>query len=539
MRENWRGNYALIAAWRPYESEFSKTLSVVGSSNDFTCRQYMPEGEEVVVEEKTLFQQQAEKSMEVLEKLIIEGDELVSNVRVANDAREVDRREDEGVNKEKILEKLHEEADDAKEKFDEITRRWLEILQYNDPLAISDEISNQKEKCDALVKQKDGIICMLKDELKQSDIKFTKDQRKQKEDINTLTQRIEKQLVVMRHAYREQLQLQEEATMIERKILMEGNNKKWDDLFKKRSQKEEENCKRKFEQLDEFVEAVRKLRVDFQEKYREARIKLENDIENLQCELEHVKTVCMLNSEKLDYNYQILKKREDENIIIKSQQKRRLNKLQDVINDLRSKIRNYEDSSNLEIAKLTEQIKKLHTDIMKIEEKADHFMEANDTKFHQVWDLNKATADKLLDDILKVDKVIHEQQLGLKWDPPDISLKDKMDMPSYRMAHDAIAEAERKTNPKGKSVSSLTQSGSEESKRLEDSPTLRKLMRKILKQVSDKTGFFLEERLQEVLKPYSENDKTLVRLDNVFSVSCFGISPSGKLKIFGISRPCN
>lgn len=477
----------------------------------------MPEGVEEVVEEKTLFQQQAEKSVEVLEKLVIEGNELVTNVRVANDAREVDRREEEGVNREKVIEKLEAEAEDAKEQFNEIAGRWMDILKYNDPLAISEEISNQKEKCDALIHQKDGVILMLKDEMRQADLKFARDQQKQKEDISTLTRRIEKQLIIMKYAYREQLQLQEEATLMERKILMEGNNKRWEDFFKKRTQKEEDNCNKKFEQIDEFATIMDRLRHDFQEKYRMAKIKLENDIEQLQQELEKIKALCMLNSEKLDYNYQILKKREDENIIIKSQQKRRLNKLQDVINDLRNKIRNYEESSNLDIAKLTEQIKKLHSDILKIEDKADHFMETNDLKFQQIWDLNKATADKLLDEILKVDKVIHEQQLGLKWETPDTSLKEKMDLPSYKMACDMLADDKRSI--KGKS--SIVQTSSDVSKQMEETSSFRKLMRKVLRQVSDKTGFFLEERLQEILKPYTEEDKTLVRLDNVFSVRSF------------------
>lgn len=471
------------------------------------------------MEEKTLFQQQAQRSIEVLEKLLIEGDELVTNVRVANEAREVDRREEEGLNRERIIEELEEEAEDAKQKFDEIADKWTDILKYNDPLAINDEIIEQKAKCDELIRQKDGIILMLKDELKQAEIKFTRDQRKQKDDINTLAQRIEKQLVIMGHAYREQLQLQEQATLAERKILMEANDKKWEDLFKKRSLKEEENCAKKFKQIDEFVDVMTKLRKEFQERFREAKIKLENDIEMLQQELEKAKAVCLINSEKLDYNYQILKKREDENIIIKSQQKRRLNKLQDIINELRNKIRSYEDQSNAEIEKLTQQIKKMHADILKIEEKADHFMESNETKFQQVWDLNKATADKLMGQILKVDKAIYEQQLGLQWEPPEVKVKDKTEIPSYRTAADALAEAaarSKKEHPK-EDATATTLTG--ESAAVEESASFKKLMRKVLKQVSDKTGFFVEERLKEILKPYREEDQTLVRLDNVFAVS--------------------
>lgn len=52
----------------------------------------------------------------------------------------------------------------------------------------------QKEKCDMLISQKDGIISMLNEELRKAERQFTKDQKKQMEDINTLSQRIEKQV---------------------------------------------------------------------------------------------------------------------------------------------------------------------------------------------------------------------------------------------------------------------------------------------------------------------------------------------------------
>lgn len=43
-------------------------------------------------------------------------------------------------------------------------------------------------------------------------------------------------------------------------------------------------------------------------------------------ELEQVKAMCLLNAEKLDYNYQVLQKREDENLMMRAQQKRRINR---------------------------------------------------------------------------------------------------------------------------------------------------------------------------------------------------------------------
>lgn len=50
------------------------------------------------------------------------------------------------------------------------------------------------------------------------------------------------------------------------------------------------------------------------------------NLQVLQLELEQVKALCLLNSEKLDYNFQVLKQRDEENVIIKAQQKRRINR---------------------------------------------------------------------------------------------------------------------------------------------------------------------------------------------------------------------
>lgn len=57
-------------------------------------------------------------------------------------------------------------------------------------------MTNQKEKCDMLISQKDAIIAMLNEELNNAEKQFTRDQRKQIEDIQTLTQRIEKQVSI-------------------------------------------------------------------------------------------------------------------------------------------------------------------------------------------------------------------------------------------------------------------------------------------------------------------------------------------------------
>ncbi|XP_030751277.1 dynein regulatory complex protein 1 homolog [Sitophilus oryzae] len=483
---------------------------------------------EISTEELTPVQIQLQKSAEILQKFLIEGEEYITNVRIANDSREVDRRENEGINREKIYEQLDEESESAQELFNNIAEKWASIQNHNDPLQINEDIMEQKEKCDMLISQKDAIIAMLNEELKKAERTFTKDQVKQNQDINTLAQRIEKQITFMRKAYRHELNIMEEVILKERENLIDSTDKKWEELFCKRENQEISNTDKKFEQLEEFNARMDQLRTEFQDYYRETKIKLENDIEELQIELEKIRALALLNSEKLDYNYQILKKREDENIIIKSQQKRRMNKLQDFINNLRGKITEYETNTTNQIKKLSDNIKKLHKSILDVDAKADRFARVNDEKFHMVWEMNRQRVHNVLKRILDTDRILYEQQMGIDWEPPPNFVVEKKALLSYKLAlttlsSDNIIDAEKyksrsaAKNQKGDRPS--LKGVRDETLVLPDetsSKNYQRVIKHILEKISDKSGFLAERRLKTLLKGYEDEQKHLVRLDNVF-----------------------
>jgi hypothetical protein len=64
-------------------------------------------------------------------------------------------------------------------------------------------------KCAELIAQKDVLIKELRTELKLADERFDKDQKKQKEDLWILAERIDNQIKVMRKAYKDELKLTE------------------------------------------------------------------------------------------------------------------------------------------------------------------------------------------------------------------------------------------------------------------------------------------------------------------------------------------
>lgn len=449
---------------------------------------------------------------------IDEGIEAVTNIQVAGNAHEVQRREDEAITRAARIAHLEEEAQIANDKFNAINAKWEKISKLNDPLDLFQETEKQKEKCKELIALKDGVILKLQDELKMADLRFLKDQDKQTAEINLLVQRINEQIKIIKRVLRTQLDIIENAIDAERNEIIEAFNKKWEASNRQREKEQVNNLDQKLRSLEEHHEEMDRIMINHQERYREAKISLEKDIQLLQRELESMKAVCLMNKEKIDYNYQVLKKRDEENLLIKSQQKRRINKLQDIATTLRRQINEMAKNSQSEIRRLRADVVNLYKKITDIEQKSKHFMSVNDVKFNQVWKFNTEQANSLLTKILAMDRVIYEQVLGIDWFLPEEYLKylDDAQRKSFDQSVDdhtdrklSIYKMEDKYEDK------------EEASLSSEEATLREkqqcLVRHLLSIIADSSGFLVEERLQELLAPYSRPQKTLVYLHNIFS----------------------
>ncbi|KAJ1158325.1 hypothetical protein NDU88_011016 [Pleurodeles waltl] len=76
--------------------------------------------------------------------------------------------------------------------------------------------------------------------------------------------------------------------------------------------------------VEEYEKQLKQLQEQDAEEYSIIKIKLETDVQILEQQLQQMKAAYLLNQEKLEYNFQVLKKRDDENIVTKSQQKRKI-----------------------------------------------------------------------------------------------------------------------------------------------------------------------------------------------------------------------
>ncbi|XP_055695104.1 dynein regulatory complex protein 1 homolog [Lutzomyia longipalpis] len=453
-------------------------------------------------------QRRIDESNKILGELLRDGTELVTNIRIANDRREIDRRADEAQLRDELLEKLNAESETATEKFQEISAKWEELEQVKDPFNMHEGLEEQKGRIRELTRQKDDIIKECWKELKKADERYYEDQEKQAADIVCLVERVDHHIEAMKSAYRKHLDFMQQTIDQERTRIKGNINQKWDDLYKERQEKEVKKLSDAKEKSEFFKAEIERITVQHEELTRATKINLEHDNEALQLELQRVKANILLNSEKLDYNFEVLKRREEENVIIRCQQKKRLLRMSEVIASLKKKIRDTTSQGNAECGKLQSEISKLQTQIRDIEASAVIFADTSDSKYLGIWEMNYTEAMKLLNQILEIDEQLHTSQLGAEVPSISYQLTTLEELPSFQAACETIEQEKKSLASQARQKSSQVPSKSP------DSPILREIYEKI----ADQSGFLIEKKLEEIIEPLQENDeKLLVKIDNIFT----------------------
>jgi dynein regulatory complex protein 1 len=133
-----------------------------------------------------------------------------------------------------------------------------------------------------------------------------------------------------------------------------------------------------------------------------------------------MKATYQLNQEKLEYNYQVLQKRDEENAKTKAQQKRKITKLQDALTNLKKKLSKQIKQFNSENQQLSEEYKRVTDMFNDLQMKSKHFIAVDLKKFHDIWKMNEVECKKIAQNLLDADRIFYEQQLGIEWNLPDV-----------------------------------------------------------------------------------------------------------------------
>ncbi|XP_050609586.1 dynein regulatory complex protein 1 isoform X2 [Macaca thibetana thibetana] len=445
------------------------------------------DGKKESEEDQSKSYKQKEESRLKLAKLLLCGTELVTNIQVAIDIREIHRRAEEEEIKRQRIEKLENEVKTSQDKFDEITSKWEEGKQKRIPQELWEMLNTQQLHCAGLLEDKNKLISELQQELKTKDDQYVKDLKKQSDDICLLLERMEEQVKNVMKTFREELY------NIELEYLTNRMKK-----------------------VEDYEKQLNRQRIWDCEEHNTIKIKLEQDVQILEQQLQQRKAIYQLNQEKLEYNLQVLKKRDEESTVIKSQQKRKINRLHDILNNLRSKYAKQIKQFQEENQSLTLDYKRLVLQFKELQKAMRHFALIDDEKFREIWLMNEEEAKDLIARAFDVDRIIHTHHLGLPWTAPDFwFLKNvgPISQQPQKSATQIVEEMLMHTEEEeAEEAASEPESYLDLPKQISEKTT-----KKILMLLCDESGFLIESKLLSLLLPLEQNECYLLRLDAIFS----------------------
>ncbi|NXS53546.1 DRC1 protein, partial [Brachypteracias leptosomus] len=467
-------------------------------------------------EEQRKSHQQIEESRQHLAKLLFDGTQLVTNVQVAVDLRETQRRAEEAKLNLQRVEKLENEAKSSTSKFEEITSKWALAKEMRIPQELWQLLNQQQQQCALLLEEKNRLISDLQQELKDKDEQYMQAIKKQSEDIHLLSERMEEQIRLMLKTYRRKLLQIEKVFELERRELLDNNRKKWEEAIQAHNTQELEYLHAWMRKVEEYEKQLHQLQVQDEKEYHSMNMQLENDVQNLERQLHQMKAVYQLNQEKLEYNLQVLKKQDEENTIIRSQQKRKINRLHSLLNDLKRKLANQEKQFQEENQSLTADCESITGHCKELQRRMRHFAVSDAEKFTEIWLMNEEEVKGLVRKALNADRIIHTQQLGLPWEEPRYWFLDNVGPLGHckekRMATKLAAEVLAVSSGEG---------GKENRAKVEGGVTAlrnipKKTAKRILELMSEESGFLIQSKQLRPLHLQRRLERTLMKLDSIF-----------------------
>ena len=418
-------------------------------------------------------------------------------------------------------ERLEAEVTAGAERFDEIMRKWSEGKNKKIPQEIQELLHQQRAACSEMRDEKDKLINEFQQELKAKDDQYVKHLKKQAEDVDLVLERMEEQAKTLMKAYHEELTQIEKSFASERRELVDAQRAEWEAKMQARGGKEKEFLEERQKRIEKNEADVQHLRVRNAEEFNRIKIKLENDIQILQQQIQQMKATFQLNAEKLEYNFQVLKKRDEENTVTMSQQKRRITRLQDTLNTLKGKLSKQEKSCQDELQGLMAEYRKNTEQYRELQKKVKHFQTMDAKRFYDIWLMNEERVRSLAKDVANADETIHCQQLGLEWEPPATVESPMSKVVTSRLERD-VSQAtlyasqilsdtnnEKVSTPKlhpqtaGSTTVSLT-------------PTSPALIKQVLNLLCEESGFLIESKLTRLLAPIDKDEQMLMKLDSIF-----------------------
>ena len=465
-----------------------------------------------VEEDEEIVKTTAEQSNLNIHNLNNFGEELVTNVKLAGEFLQVEHRNHVEKKNEKIQQILEDEDSEMRKKFDEILKTWPSLgdKMKGSPTQLFEDILAVKEMCNDVLRSKNQLIEMLEGENRLVDESYKGLIQEYHTNISVLSGRMEYHV----HSFESMLEsertrLVESYDQQKSQQLKKGENS-WQALLEGAARSSKDQMESRLGLVVEQEKEMDELIVNDYEQLGETKQSMEWNVRCLEEQIEMIQAITHLNTERLDYEIHVLNKHEEENAIIKSEQKRKITVLQDSANKLKSKVKDTEKHIEKEKGQLADSVKLIKKQIKELEEKQKKFGAQSAKTREDMTRMMRNEAYDLLDKITENDKLLHRFYLNKPFKERSESKlsKDKL-LSRLSSTQDSLHSegSRRSSQPRSRrSKSSSSEISPEEEKRN---------LKRMLLTLIEKADFLVEDDLNALMAVLPDKDKLLLKVDSI------------------------
>jgi dynein regulatory complex protein 1 len=442
-------------------------------------------GHEQVLDSQGLIEKQKRETWYAVSKIRTDADHSEDNRRIVEDRLTSDR-----------YQSIQNEIVASTKQIEAAEFKWVDLLKIEQCDELAARMEEHKAECEDFLMKKQQLIDEFMTELKDKDGFYVKALRRMQEDIDRLLDMMRNQFYSLRKDYAQHLETIEEAFITEREDLLKANQDEIDQLFERHKEMESRFSEQRQMLEDKYADEIEQMRQDEASEFQKHKNRLETDLQIVQKYLEEMKAIYQLNADKLEYNYKVLDEKVKENEASKSLLTKRINRLVIKLSDYKNLFFEEERKLTELNIKLTAEFKQKTKAFNELQRKFRHFEKADTTRFNEIWEMNEAEVRELAAKVIKCDRTIYMQQLGLPWSPPqDIPL-------------DAIPGSLSESYSRQASVE---EGGSERASK--SLPMDR--VRQVLTLLAEECSFLLEDKVIDQCIGKTPNEQLTLKIDSV------------------------
>ena len=376
-------------------------------------------GNELNMHTELIHHRQIDGARGTFEAMVRQTNNLIDTIKRSNLKREKDRRFEEEIKRQERFEASRNEAMMAARRTAELDMRWSEYKEMEECQELSTSMAEHKKMFQSLIKKKQELIDMLQNHIRFKDEEYISEMEQMKDEIDQIVHKMRAQFRELRDLVRSELGMIEEDLDKQRGEMINAMKTEINDKFANHKKTEEEAAEARVKEEADNAMKLELLRIENEKEFMKIKINLEIEIQNCEKCYEDMKALYQLNSEKLKYNKEVLEEKLTENTKLHDDLKKRATEYRDQAKRKEDEYKKSSDDLNLNNKKLTKQYISISRQYKDLHKKYKHFEITDKQKYREIKKMNLEEISKIKERIRNCDRIIHQHQLGVLWEPFD------------------------------------------------------------------------------------------------------------------------